>query len=311
MVPCRPPCGPATPGDHDRGVDRARRSRADGGPGAAPAGTSAPAGIAVDLVRTVAPGRHRPGVGPLGAPPRAARRAVPGRQLHSRADGALRRLPDQERAPAADQLVPLSRTRIAPVPALPEPALHGVGPDRDRDRPRHRLPLVHVPPAGAVATHHLLVRPPLRAQPLDGGVSRRRVPLPGLGRRHRLRDEGVRLGRLRRVDAAVGLVDAPARLGLHLPRPVVAARRLPRRRLHHADLGAALRNRVPGAGPARGVALPRPFRPVAPARAGGRRRGLRPVGVGVGDRPAVGTVALCGTQPNSRGDRARERLRGP
>ncbi len=305
MVACRPPCWSATPRDHDRGIGRARRSGAEGDPGAASAG------VALDVVRPVAPGRPRPGLGPVGAPARAACRALPRRQLHSRADGALRRLPDQERAPAADQLVPRPGTRIAPVPALPEPAVDGVRPDRDGDQPRHRLPLVHVPPAGALAPDHLLVRPPLRAQPLDRGVCGRRVPVPRLGRRHRLRDQGLRLGRLRRVDATVGLVDAPARVGLHLPRPFVAARRLPRRRLHHAHAGAALRDRVPGTGPAGAVAVPRPLRPVAPARSCRRRRGLCPVGVGLGHRPAAGAVSLCRPQPDSRRDRARERLRGP
>ena len=127
---------------------------------------------------------------------------------------------------------------------------------------------------------------------------------------HRLRDQGLRLGGLRGVDPALGVVDAPAGVGLHLPGAVVAARARPAGRpLHHGDRRAALRDRVPGLRAAGGVALHRPLGPVAPARARrGARRGRR-AGVGLGHRPAAAAVPLGGAQPGARGHRARERLR--
>ncbi len=75
----------------------------------------------------LAAGRHLRRVGTVGAPSRAARGALPRRQLHPRADGALRSDPDQRRPPAADELVPVSRARVTAVSALPEPALHDGG----------------------------------------------------------------------------------------------------------------------------------------------------------------------------------------
>ena len=99
-----------------------------------------------------------------------------------------------------------------------------VGRHRHVRRPRHGVPLVPLPAAGPVADHRLLERPALRAEPLDRGVGGGGGAVPRLGRRHRLRDQGLRLGGLRRVDPALGLVDAPAGVGLHLPGAVVAAR---------------------------------------------------------------------------------------
>ena len=49
-------------------------------------------------------------------------------------------------------------------------------------------------------------------------------PAP-VGGRHRLRGHGLHLARLRRVDPAVGVVDAAARVGLHLPRPATRVTR--------------------------------------------------------------------------------------
>ena len=74
----------------------------------------------------------------------------------------------------ADELVPVSRSGLTAVPALPEPAVHAVGPHRHVRRPRHGVPLVPLPVAGAVAAHRLLERPALRAEPLDGGRRRPR-----------------------------------------------------------------------------------------------------------------------------------------
>ena len=185
------------------------------------------------------------------------------------------------------------------------------GPHRHGRRPRHGVPLVAVPAARAVAAHRLLERPAVRAEPLDRRRGRRGGAVPRLGRRHRLRDQGLRLGRLRRVDPALGVVDAATGVGLHLPRAVVAAGRLLRRPLHHADGRAALRDRVPGLRAARRVALHRPLRPVAPARARRRARRGGAAGLGLGHRPAAPAVPLGGAQPGARGHGARERLRRP
>ena len=207
------------------------------------------------LVRSLGRGRPRRRLGAVGAAARAAGRALPRRQLPARADGALRSDPHRTGPPAAHELVPNARARLAPVPALPEPALHDHRIDRHRLRPRHGVPVVLVPVARAVAALRVRRRPAVRPEPLDRRRGRRGGAVPRLGRRHRLRDQGLRLGGLRRVDPAVGLVDVAARLGLHLPRPVVAPRRPARRPPHHGDRGAALRDRVPGLRAARRVAL--------------------------------------------------------
>ena len=115
---------------------------------------------------------------------------------------------------------------------------------------------------------------------------------------------------LRRVDAAVGVVDAAAGVGLHLPRAVVAARRVPRRPLHHGDGRPALRDRLPRLRPAGGLALPGSVRPLASA--GRAWPSVRRAGrLGLGHRPAAGPVALGGAQPDPRGHRPGERLRRP
>ncbi len=183
------------------------------------------------------------------------------------------------------------------------------GAGRHGGRSRHGVPVVPLSAARALADHRLLERPALRAEPLDGRVGRRGGALPRLGRRHRLRDEGLRLGGLRRVDPALGLVDAPAGVGLHLPGAVVAARGLLGRPLHHADGRPALRDRVPRLRAPRRVALHRPFGPVAPDRPRRGARGGGRAGVGLGHRPAAPAVPLGGAQPGARGNGARERLR--
>ena len=100
------------------------------------------------------------------------------------------------------------------------------------------------------------------AGPPPGG---RGGAVPRVVGRYRLRDQGLRLGGLRRVDPAVGLVDAPAGMGLHLSLAAVAARRLLGRALHHADGGAALRDGLPGLRAAGRLALHGPLGPVAAA----------------------------------------------
>ena len=242
--------------------------------------------------------RRRPvaGVGALGAAARAPCGPVPRRQLPPPADGALRRGSHQPGPPSPDELVAVSRPRLAAIPPLPESAVHAHGRRRHIRRPRHGLSMVSLPVAGPVADHRVLERPALRPEPLDGGVGRGGGAVPRLGGRHRLRAQGLRLGGLRRVDAAVGRLDTPAGVGLHLPGPVRAAGHigLLRRPLHHADGGAALRDRVPGLRGARGVALHRPVGPLASARArrGARRSGG--AGVGLGHRPRAPTVPLGG-----------------
>ncbi len=85
----------------------------------------------------------------------------------------------------------------------------------------------------------LLVGAAVRARSLDGRRGRGRVALARLVGRHRLRGHGLHLARLRRLDAAVGVVDAAPGVGLQLPRhrraaldpPIRAAGRL----LHHGD----------------------------------------------------------------------------
>ena len=102
------------------------------------------------------------------------------------------------------------------------------GADRHRRRPRHRVPLVALPPARPVAARGVLERPALRPQPVDRRRGGRGVAVPLVGGRHRLRDQGLRLGGVRRVDPALGLVDASVGVGLHLPGAALPAPRASR-----------------------------------------------------------------------------------
>ena len=260
-------------------------------------------------VRPLLRGRPLNGLGAVGAPPRAARRAVPRRQLPARADGARGRRPHQPGPPSPDELVPVSRARLTPVPPLPEPAVHDLGTRGHGGQSRHGVPVVPLSAPCALADHRLLERPAVRAEPLDGRVGRRGGAVPRVGGRHRLRDQGLRLGGLWRMDPTVGLVDAPAGVGLHLPGALVAARGLLGRPLHHADGGAALRDRVPRLRAPRRVALHRPLGPVATDRPRGGARGGGRAGVGLGHRSAAPAVPLGGAQSGAGGHRARERLR--
>ena len=259
--------------------------------------------------RSLVPGRPGHGLGPVGTAARAAGRALSGRQHPARADGARRCRPHQRGSSPADELVPVPRARLTPVPPLPEPPVHDLGPRRHGRGPRHRVPLVPLPAPGAVADHRLLERPALRAEPLDRRRGRRGRAVPRLGRRHRLRDQGVRVGGLRRVDPAVGLVDAAAGVGLHVQGADDVAGGLLGRPLHHADRRPALRDGLSRLGPARRLALHRAVGPVASDRPRRGDRGGGRAGVGLGHRPVAAAVPLGGAQPGARGHGPRERLR--
>ena len=248
---------------------RERHHDVDRGGGAAAARTRSRSGarMVADPARSVV---HRGDLVHLGSGRAAARAdggALPRRQLHARADGAFRGEPHQGGPPPPHELVPLPRPRFTPVPALPEPAGHDRRGDRHGDRPRHRVPLVPLSLARPVAAGRLLVRPAVRPGPLDGGRRGRRRPVPLVVGRHRLRGQGLRLGGLRRVDPAVGVVDPPAGVGLHLSVAAFAARHLPGRPLHHADGGPALRDGLPRLRAAGGLAVPGAVGPQASAAA--------------------------------------------
>ena len=261
--------------------------------------------------RTMVPGRHLRRLGAVGAPTRTARCALSRRQLGPRTDGALRVEADQRGPPPADELVPVSRPRVAAVLALPEPPLHDGWAHRHRCRSRHGLSLVPLPAARTVAADRLLEWPALPAFTLGGRVRGCGRAVPRLGGRHRVRDQGLCLGRLRRVDPTVGLVDASLGLGLHLQGTFLAApaRRLARRLLHHGDGRVALRDGLPRARAPHRVAVPGALGHVAPARARHRRGRGRALGVSLGHLARDRPVALGCTQPGPRRHATRERLR--
>ncbi len=255
--------------------------------------------------------RHGGGLGTLGAARRGSTRAVPRRLVHPRADDAFRRGTYLVRAPTPDELVPLPRAGLASIPALPEPPLHDGRVDRYGGRTGHGLPLVPLPLVGAVARVGVLGRPALRPQPLDRGVGGRRVTVPRLGAGHRLRDQGLRVGGVRGMDPALGVVDPAPCLGFHLPRPVVApaSKSHSGGLLHHGDDRPPLRDGLHGRRPPRRLAVPRPLGPPTTARAHRRRRRRGVPGVGLGRRAGPGPVAMGRKEPGPGGDRARERLR--
>ena len=162
---------------------------------------------------------------------------------------------------------------------------------RPAGRAGHRVPLVAVPAAVAVAGQRLPVGPRVRRGQAGGGRLGRDGPVPDERHRGRLRAARLRLDRLRRVDAAVGVVDAAARVGLQLARDPRRARLPPAVLLDRAHRRAALRDRLPGAlGAARLAARRRQAArgPVAAGRGPPRRFAAR---VGVGDRPAAASSA--------------------
>ena len=237
--------------------------------------------------------------------------ALPRRQLAAPADGARRGQPYQRGSPPPHELVPLPRTGLAPVPALPEPAGHDRRGDRHGGRPRRGLSLVPIPVARLVAVGRLLVRPPVRPRSLDRGRRGGRRSLPLLVGRHRLRDEGLRVGGLRRVDPAVGVVDPSTGLGLHLSLAPVVARHLPRRPVHHAHGRPALRDRLPRLRPSGRVALPDSVGPPASVAASHRHRCVGAGRLGLGGLPGAGPIPLGGAQPDPQRRSPGERLRRP
>ena len=297
---CRSPWRSLRDGDADRCDARRspprggrRRRRADSG------------GVLAGL-RTVDPRLHRRRLGALGASPRADGRAVPRRQLHPRADDALRGGADQPGPPAADELVPVSRARLAPVPALPEPAVDDRRRLRHLHQPRHGVPLVDVPAVGPLAARRLLVGAAVRAEPLDRGGCGGRLAVADLGGGHRVRGHGVHLARLRRVDPALGVVDTAARLGLHVPRTGLASLDPPLgpagRLLRDGDGRPPLRDGVPRLRGDRRLPVHRLVGPAAPAPPGGAGRCRGVPRVGLGDRAATGPVPLGGEEPGPGGD---------
>src|SRR6202050_5460086 len=94
---------------------------------------------------------------------------VPRRQLAARADGAVRDGAAARRAPAAHQLVPVSRGGVAAVPALPEPAGDPDGAGGPGGRPGRGVSLVAVPAFVAVADQRLPVGPRVRGGEARGG----------------------------------------------------------------------------------------------------------------------------------------------
>ena len=114
---------------------------------------------------------------------------------------------------------------------------------------------------------------------------------------------------LRRLDPAVGDVDAAPGLGLELAGGPRRARLPPGGRGDRAYRRAALRDRLPGAGGAARLAASGRSAAGGPAAAGrGRPRRLA-ARVGVGDRPASAAAAVGGGQRAAAGHRARQRLR--
>ena len=234
---------------------------------------------------------------------------VPRRQLGARADGAVRDGAAARRAPAAHQLVPVSRGGVAAVPALPEPA---GDPDRaggPGGRPRRGVSLVAVPALVAVADQRLPVGPRVRGGQACGGRFGRDGSVPGERHGGRLRAARLRVDGVRRLDAAVGVVDAAARVGLELagdPRRARLPRSDPADRAHRR---AALRDRLPRAVDAARLAARRRQAARGPVAAGcGPPRRFAARG-GVGDRPARGAASVGGGQRAAAGQRTRQRLR--
>jgi hypothetical protein len=250
-------------------------------------------------------GRMEP-VQPAGA---HVRRRVPRRQLPARADGAVRDGAAARRAPAAVELVPVPRGGVAAVPALPEPARDGDWAGRAGGRTRRGVSLVAVPALVVVAGQRLPGGPPVRGGQGGRGRRGRDGPVPGERHRGRLRAARLRVDRVRRLDAAVGVVDAAARVGPELAGDPRRARLHRGGRADRAHRRAALRDRLPRARGAAHLAFrgrPAARRPVAAGRGPPRRLAAR---VGVGDRPARAAAQLGGRQRAAARQRARERLR--
>ena len=211
--------------------------------------------------------RRRGRVGPLELALGAHRCALPGRQLGARTDGALRVAASAGWAPTVDELVPLSRPRLAPVPPLPEPSVHADRSPGPGHRWRRRLPDHLVPVALPVAPVGVLVGAALRpgAQRVATGRRRRAVSHERGGRR--VRAQGLPLDRVRSVGPVVGVVDTSTGVGLHLARHVIAPCGASRRRVRGPHRSHALRDRLPRPYRHRHLPLPHAQRASRPSAA--------------------------------------------
>ena len=242
---------------------------------------------------------------------RGAARRLPQRQLGPRADGPLRHGQARRWSSPPDQLVPLPRARITPVPALPEPPVdhHRCG------RGPHRIgPGLHLEPVSAgvpVAGDGLPGGPRPTLRPVDGVGRRADVPVHRQHHRCRFRDQGIRVDRIRCLDPVVGHGYPSPGLGILLAGHQRGAEVPACHRLGVPDRDAPFRNGLPGARPHRALPVPHAVRAEAPGDQGaGRGRG----DAGrhrLGDHsPALfGPVGL--RQRDPPWDRARERLRRP
>ena len=135
------------------------------------------------------------------------------------------------------------------------------------DRLGPRLHLAPVPAAVAVAGDASTWGPAHAVRAVDGISRRRDVPVRRQRRRRRVRDQGVRVDRVRGLDPAVGHAHPAPGLGVllagHQRRSPVPARR----RLRLPDGDAPLRDGLPGAHPGRPLPLPHAVRPEGPDQA--------------------------------------------
>ncbi len=242
---------------------------------------------------------------------RIAQRGVARRQFDAPADGPFRRDPFAGRPPATDQLVPLSRTRVTPVPPLPEPAFDDHRRGRHRDRTRSRLRMEPVPAPLPLAGEHLLGSAGAPVGPLDCGDVGAAVTVHREHHRGRVRDQGLRVGRFRGLDPAVGDVDTSPGVGLHLAGDQRRAAVRAGCAAHLADSDVPLRDRVPGAAPDRAPSVAGALGAAKADRSGPGGACRITCRHRMGDRapPVVGALGVDQRDPPR--DAARERLRGP
>ena len=138
----------------------------------------------------------------------------------------------------------------------------------------------------------------------------RDVAVPGQRHRDRLRAARVRVDRVRGVDPAVGVDDAAAGVGAGLARDPQGSRLLRSGGADAADDRASFRDRIPGADPARALAVGgRRGRSLARVRRAAVLVAGSLVGDRVGDRAAAGAARLGGDERGSARHAARERVR--
>src|SRR5579859_6378981 len=164
------------------------------------------------------PGRYDGRLESLAAPGDRHFRAIPGRQFRPSANGPFRDRANPRRTRPAHFLVPLSRARVAAIPALPEHPGYFDGPGRTGGRPGRGLPVVALPPVVPVAGGHLPLRPAAAAAALGSGARGGHRAVPAQRTRDRVRTARLPVGGLRRLDPALGVLGAPVRLGAELAR---------------------------------------------------------------------------------------------